>query len=95
MTEKFKKVVEKWYDRVYLYKISDDQKSKYITDDTTLYMLGVDSLDETELILDLETSYEIVITDVEKWNKGFMYMKFGDMCEWVESKSQSKIENNV
>ena len=96
MTEKFKNIVEKWYDRIYLYKLSDDQKSKYITDDTTLHMLYVDSLDETELILDLETSYEIVITDMEKWDKGFMYMKFGDMCEWIENKHKEKsLKNNV
>jgi acyl carrier protein len=96
MTERFKNIVEKWYDKIYLYKLSDDQKSKYITDDTTLYMLDVDSLDETELILDLETSYKIVITDMEKWDKGFKYMKFGDMCEWIESKHKEKsLKNNV
>jgi acyl carrier protein len=90
MTEKFKNVVEKWYDKIYLYKLSDEQKSKYITDDTTLYMLDVDSLDETELIMDIESAYEIDITDAERWDKGFMYMKFKDMCDWIESKSQSK-----
>jgi acyl carrier protein len=90
MTEKFKNVVEKWYDKIYLYKLSDEQKSKYITDDTTLYMLDVDSLDETELIIDIESAYEIDITDAERWDKGFMYMKFKDMCDWIESKSQSK-----
>lgn len=95
MTEKFKGVLEKWYDKIYLYKLSDEQKSKYITDDTTLYTLDVDSLDETELIMDIETTYGIIITDLERWNKGFTYMKFKDMCEWIESKSQSKKENNV
>lgn len=95
MTEKFKDVVEKWYDKIYLYKLSDEQKSKYITDDTSLYMLNVDSLDETELITDIESAYGIIITDLERWNKGFTYMKFKDMCEWIESKSQSKKENNV
>ena len=95
MTDKFRNVVEKWYDKIYLYKLSNEQKSKYITDDTTLYMLDVDSLDETELIVDINTAYEIMVTDMERWDKGFMYMKFGDMCEWIESKSQSKKENNV
>ena len=96
MTEKFKNVVEKWYDKIYLYKLSDEQKSKYITDDTTLYMLDVDSLDETELIIELESAYEIIITDMERWNRGFMYMKFGDMCEWIESKHKEKLlKNNV
>lgn len=90
MTKKFKNVVEKWYDKIYLYKLSDEQKSKYITDDTTLYTLDVDSLDETELIMDIESAYEIDITDAERWDKGFMYMKFKDMCDWIESKSQSK-----
>lgn len=95
MTEKFKDVVEKWYDKIYLYKLSDEQKSKYITDDTTLYMLNVDSLDETELIMDIESAYGIIITDLERRNKEFTYMKFGNMCELIESKSQSKKENNV
>lgn len=95
MTEKFKGVLEKWYDKIYLYKLSDEQKIKYLTDDTTLYMLDVDSLDETELIMDIESAYGIIVTDLERWNKEFTYMKFGDMCEWIESKSQSKKENNV
>lgn len=86
MTKKFRSVVEKWYDKIYLYNISEDQKSKYITDDMTLYILGVDSLDEAELIINLESAYEISITDIEKWNKEFTYMKFKDMCDWVENK---------
>ena len=95
MTDKFRNVVETWYNKIYLYELSNEQKSKYITDDTTLYMLDVDSLDETELIVNINTAYGINVTDMERWDKGFMYMKFGDMCEWIESKSQSKKENNV
>jgi acyl carrier protein len=46
-------------------------------------MLNVDSLDETELIMDIESAYGIIITDLERWNIGFIYMKFKDMCEWI------------
>lgn len=96
MTEKFRSVVEKWYDKIYLYFIDEAHKSKYITDDMNLYILGVDSLDEAELIINLESAYEISITDKEKWNKGFTYMKFKDMCDWIESKHKEKsLKNNV
>ena len=59
-------------------------------------MLDVDSLDETELIIEFESAYEITITDIERWNRGFMYMKFGDMCEWIERKHKEKsLKSNV
>lgn len=86
MSDKFRVIIEKWFDDLYLYELSETQKHKYLTDDTTLYMLCVDSLDTAKLIMDLESAYEIIITDVEVWNKGFIYMKFKDMCDWIESK---------
>ena len=95
MTDKFRNVVETWYNKIYLYELSETQKIKYLTDDTTLHMLCVDSLDGAHLIMDLENAYGIIITDAEAWDKGFEFMKFKDMCDWVESKPKSKYKKLI
>jgi acyl carrier protein len=95
MTEKFKGVIHKWYNRLwdrFLYKYPAYHKSIDITDDMTLCELGMDSLDETELIMDLESAYDIVILDDELWEKDAIHMSFKDMCDWVESKPKENYE---
>ena len=90
MTEKFRNVVQAWYDKVQPYYIGASPIENGITDDLTLYQLDVDSLDETLLIMDLEIAYNITITDseiFEKWGtNNIIYTKFKDICDWVESK---------
>lgn len=89
MTEKFKGVVQKWYDRAWghdSYRYPGYRKVDYITDDMSLYELGMDSLDEVELIMNLEIAYDVIITDEEISKKDVIHMRFSDMCDWIESK---------
>ena len=87
MTEKFKYVIHNWYERAWNgCDVPCDRKRDFLTGDMTLFELGMDSLDEVELILNLELVYNISISDEEAIEKDFMNMKFKDMCEWIENK---------
>lgn len=89
MTEKFKYVIQNWYDKAWSgCEVPHGRKYDFLTGDMTLFELGMDSLDEVELILNLELVYNISITDDEAIEKDFMNMKLKDMCEWVENKAK-------
>lgn len=94
MTEKFKYVIQNWYDKAWSgCEVPYSRKYDYLTGDMTLFELGMDSLDEVELILNLELVYNISITDDEAIENDFMNMKLEDMCEWVENKA--KLNNKI
>ena len=64
MTEKFKYVIQNWYDKAWSgCEVPHGRKYDFLTGDMTLFELGMDSLDEVELILNLELVYNISITD--------------------------------
>lgn len=87
MTEKFRNIVQSWYDKVNPLRINNKSHIvDYITDDLSIYDLGVDSMDEMELIMDIEVAYNITISDNDINEQKIRTMSFKELCDWVENK---------
>ena len=52
-----------------------------LQDDTTLASFGIDSLDEVELILEIEEEFDIEIPDDDI----SQFKTFGNLCRYVEN----------
>lgn len=87
MTEKFRNIVQSWYDKVNPFHINNKSHIvDYITDDLSIYDLGVDSMDEMELIMDIEVAYNITISDNDIIEQKIRTISFKELCDWVENK---------
>jgi acyl carrier protein len=90
MTERFKSVVERWYAYAFHYDIKDVKDFNRVVDDVTLSDLWANSLDEIILLTEIEEEYKINIPLSDMLKIDFTHMRFGDMCDYVESKCKNK-----